>query len=66
MSVQYNGYSRMPTNLYKHLHLKILYKQNNNLNNLHHIFQKLLKIDSNIQEQNKTKFYHKNQFYKEV
>ena len=31
-----------------------------------HIFQELLKIGLNIQEQNKTKFYHKNQFYKEV
>ena len=27
------------------LQMMILYKQNNNLNNLHHIFQKLLKRD---------------------
>ena len=66
MSVQYYGYSRMPTNYMKHLHLMISYKHNNNLNNLHHIDQKLLKIDLNIQEQNKTKFCPKNQYYKEV
>ena len=43
----------------KHLHLKILNNQYKILNNLLHIFQELLKIDLNIQEQNKTKFYHK-------
>ncbi len=42
-----------------HLHLRILYNQYNNFNNLHYIFQKLLKINLNIQEQNKTKFIPK-------
>jgi hypothetical protein len=66
MSVQYYGFSRMPTNLHETFTSEDLIQAKQNLNNLLHIFQELLKIDLNIQEQNKTKFYHKNQFYKEV